>query len=186
MTLASKIYEDVFLESVTYTDPGHKAVTKELAKVYARIDISDDDVIVDILVGSAQDEFRKHTRSPLYKGTVVAKFSASSGNVRFQLPLKPVVSVTKVEHNGSEIKYDREGNWILIDDFDSTQGELIEVTYQAGLLAKDDTVPTDIKEGILKYIASNYNDREDYSADAVHGMPNGSKEKWNSYRYLRF
>lgn len=184
MALSSKTYEDVFLESVTVTRPAFTAVTSDLAKLYARIDADTDNSIVELLIDSAQKAFETYTQSPLYQSTVTAEFSASSGNIRFQVPLKPIVNIASVQQDGSDIDYQKQGNWLVIDSFNSEKG-LITVEYTAGLYEENDTIDPDIKEGLLKYINSNYNDREDIAGMSVSEMPNDSKSKWKPFRYVR-
>lgn len=187
MGLASKTYEDVFLESVTVDRPEFTAVTSDLAKLYARVDASTDDEIITLLISSAQKAFETYTQSPLYQSTVTAEFSASSGNIRFQVPLKPIVSITSVQQDGSDIDYKKQGNWLVIDGFNSEKG-LITIEYTAGLYEDaESTVDPDIKEGLLKYIASNYDDRQDIlGGTTLAKMPNDSKSKWKPFRYMRF
>lgn len=184
MSLSTKTYEDVFLEEVEVDRPDFTAIASDLAKQYDRIDSGVDDSIVTLLIESSQKAFENYTQSPLYQSEVTAKFSANSGNVRFQVPRKPIVSITSVQQDSEDLDYTREGNWLLIDDFDGGDG-LIEVIYTAGLYEENDTVDPDIREGLLKYITSNYNDREDVAAMTISEMPNGSKSKWKSFRYMR-
>jgi len=150
-----------------------RPVTAELAKQYARIEGDDDDIIVNFLIDSALDAFENYTRALLYKREVTAVFTADSGDVVLPLPYAPIDEVISV--NGSS-DFTLQGRRVKTQ----ASGGEIEVIYTAGIT--DSVVPFAIQEGILKYIASNYDDRQDLSAMNVYEMPNDSKSKWQQYR----
>lgn len=159
-------------------DTEHSVVTLPEAKSYARIDGDLEDSIVDIMIESAQEAFERYTGKLIFQREVTAKYHSDEFENLLWLPLLPVVEILSVEKGGEEIDYTLRGYALEVDG----SGE-IEVTYIAGLF--EDAADSDVKIGCLKYITSNYDDREDVAGMSVQVMPNGSKSHWNRYKTLR-
>jgi hypothetical protein len=164
------------LLNVDIADSADRAVTQDQAKNYAHIDASVDDGLVDILIAGAQKAFEHYTSKLLYERTVTAAFYG--GNTLI-LPWLPVIDITSVQNDGSDISYTRYGNTIVCDIADK-----ITVTYTAGLFT--DTVDEQIQTGLLKWINSQYNDRDDIigGLTQISEMPNNHKTNWDGYRYI--
>ena len=162
------------LINVSYEGSDTLPVTLTEAKLYGRIDTDDDDTIVSILIGESVEAFQAYTGVRLFYQTVTAKFQ-SDGYAIAVLPAVPVVSITSVQKDGEDVDYDLKGDRIWFDE----SGE-IEVVYQAGLF--ETQVPDSEKTGFLKWIVSNYNDREDTTAMGVQKMPNSSKMIWSRHK----
>lgn len=184
MKLSADIYQDSFIETVELTEETSTlAVTVDAAKSWARIDGTFDDSIVEDLIKDAQKAFRRFTRSVLYETTVNVTYSFdSSGNVEFRLPYGPVDSITSVQVDGTDIDYTQTGDWIDISNHDA---EDVAIKYVAKRYAPADDIAGDIKIGLLKYIATNYDDRENTAMDEISEVPDGSKVKWSSYRRMQ-
>lgn len=151
-------------------------ITPQEAKGYARVDGDVEDSLFEILIRSAQRAFEEYTGKLLDQREVTAKYQVNEYESLLYLPYLPVVEVTDVTEGDWELK----GYRIELDSNKDT-----EVTYTAGLVPDGDHMPADIKLGCLKWIASNYDDREDTYGGTVSKMPNGSKYHWNRYKTMQ-
>lgn len=148
------------------------------AKAWARVDGDLEDTIFDMLIDSAREAFERYTSKLTFIREVTANYKADEFENALWLPYLPVVEVISVTKDGEPIDYTLRGYEIEVDNF----GE-IEVVYECGLF--EETASNDVKMGCLKWISSNYDDREDLTAMGVQRMPNGSKSHWNRYKTLR-
>ena len=105
------------------------------------------------------------------------------------LPYAPVTSVTKVEYrfedgtnNDVTSIWEQIGGSIrVLKPEQVAYGNRLVVTYDTGYT----TIPGKLKMGLLKWIASNYEDRQDIIAGTIIAeMPNGSKQMWAEYRVM--
>lgn len=184
MSLRAEIYVEAYIETVTLTEPSDLATDVSSAKSWARIDEDFDDSIVDMLIKDAQKAFRRYTRSVLYETTVNVRYSFDrSGDTEFRLPYGPVDSITHVQVDGTDIDYSNNGDWVLIEDHDE---EDVDIEYVAKRYDPADEVDADIIVGIWKYIATNYDDRENTVIEnVIREVPDGSKTKWAPYRRMQ-
>lgn len=183
MALSADIYRESFIEDVSITRASDTAITVDEAKDWARIDDTFDDSIVDMLIESAQRAFEEYTRTLLYESTVTVTYSFDKGgDVEFRLPYGPVDSITHVQVDGSDIDYELVGDWIEISDHDADD---VEIEYVAKTYDPADSVDAKIKVGLLKWVATNYDDRENTVIEnVVRELPNGSKQQWSSFRRM--
>lgn len=144
------------------------------AKAYTRIDNDVEDSIVDMLINSARKEFESYTRKLLFIRPVNATFDCEGDSIMI-LPFLPVVNVTSVQKDGNDVEFELKGDRINI----SAVGE-VEVIYECGLFTE--TVESEALLGILKFITSNFEDRQDVAAMSVTEMPNSSKKHWIKYK----
>jgi len=180
MSLTSQTYVDWFIDSENLTESATLATDVSAAKDWARIDASIDDFIVETLIEDAQKAFQRYTRSVLYETTVTVEYSFDkAGLVELRLPYGPVDSVTHVQEDGTDIGYTQKGDWIEITGHG---GDTIEIEYIAKRYDPADEVDSDIIVGIWKYVATNYDDRENTSFEQIQEVPDGSKMKWKPYR----
>lgn len=181
----SRQYVDHYIETVEIDEQEKSTlpVTVQAAKDWARIDASFDDTIVEDLIKDSKKEFRKYTRSVLYETNVTVTYSFDNvGTTEFRLPYGPVDSITSVQVYGSDIDYTQKGDWILIEDHNADD---VEVVYIAKRYEPADDIDSDIKIGIYKYIATNYDDRENTSMEQIYKVPDGTKMKWSDYRRMQ-
>lgn len=162
------------LISVTYEGSDNLPVTLTEAKLYGRIDTDEDDTVVFILIAESAEAFQSFTGMRLFHQQVTATFQSDGYGVAI-LPALPVVEVTSVQKGGDDVEYELKGDRIWFD----ASGE-ITVIYTAGLF--EEYVPDSDKTGFLKWIVSNYNDREDTTAIGVQRMPNSSKMIWSRHK----
>jgi len=182
MSLSAQTYVDWFWETEDLVlEDDTLATTVSNAKDWARIDDSTDDSIVETLIKDAQKAFRRHTRSVLYETTVTVTYSFDKpGKVELRLPYGPVDSITHVQEDGTDIDYTQKGDWVEITDHG---GDTIEIEYVAKRYDPDDEVDSDIIVGLWKYIATNYDDRENTVIENVlRDVPDGYKSKWKPYK----
>jgi hypothetical protein len=163
-TLISVEYEGSDLTPVTLTE----------AKLYARVDSDDENALLDILIEESVQAFQVFTGKMVFHQEVTATFQ-SEGYSIFILPALPVVSITSVKKGDDDIEYDLKGDRLLVDEHGA-----ITVTYEAGLY--EDNVSDRDKLGFLKWITSNYNDREDTAGMSISQMPNSSKRIWARHK----
>ena len=146
------------------------------AKGYARVDVNAEDDIFDILISSALADFENFTGKLFFKRTVTATFQ-SEGFGLLILPYLPVVDVTSVQKDSEDVEYELKGDRIEVD----SQGE-IEVVYECGLFEDASAIDKQAKLGIMKYVTSNFEDRQDVAAMGIAQMPNGSRQHWMRYK----
>ena len=146
------------------------------AKLYSRVDGDVEDSIFDILINSARADFETFTGKLFFQRNVTATFDCE-GEALMILPYLPVVSIVSVKKGDDDVEYTLKGDRININ----TVGE-IEVIYNCGLFADVQAIEKDAKLGVLKYIVSNYEDRQDVSVMGMAEMPNGSRQHWMRYK----
>lgn len=165
--------------SIQIEDTEHNVVSVSDAKAWARVDGDLEDTIFDMLIESARDAFEKYTGKLTFIRQVTAKYETKEYENSLWLPYLPAVEVVSVEKDGDPIDFTIRDYKIEVDAF----GE-IEVVYECGLFEEE--AYNDVKMGCLKWIASNYDDREDVVVGTITAsMPNGSKSHWNRYKTLR-
>ena len=152
------------------------SVTPELSKLYARVDGDTEDDVIDVLIASALADFESFTGKLFFERTVTATFQ-SGGFSLFILPYLPVVSITSVQKGGEDVEYTLKGDRLEVDSV----GE-IEVVYECGLFEDVESITKEAQLGMMKYITSNYEDRQDVAAMGMAEMPNGSRQHWMRYK----
>ena len=164
--------------STTYTPTTDLTVSIQEAKQYAKIGYSVDDLIFDGLIKAGQEAFESLTGKVILPQTITATIRGA-GHANTVHPLwVPVNSITSItDEDGGAVDFEEQSASI---DYDY-QG-LITFEYETGLFTAT-TIGNEFKIGLLKWIASNYNDREDWALDAkVYHMPNGSRSHWLKHK----
>lgn len=183
-------YKESVLSSVVRTGGEGQAVSVEQVKNYLRVDYDVDDTIIQFLIKGAQSEFENYTRRTLFESNIVAYFSSFGDTIR--LPYAPVIEVNdvRVQFEGGEpfqveyeVLYEKDVSIRLNHTYG--KGYSLIVDYKAGMYEEGETVHHKIVLGLLKWIATNYEDRQDTADFVVHEVPNGSKAMWNEFRVLR-
>ncbi|MDR9419454.1 head-tail connector protein [Gracilimonas sp.] len=162
------------LLSVSVADTATDPVSVAEAKAYARIDQDTEDSIVEMLIHSASDAFEDYTGKLLIQRAVTVQFLSYGDDILY-LPWLPIVSITSVQKEGEDVEYEQYGDVLTVN----TSGK-IDVEYEAGLF--ESNTDEAVKLGILKWIVSNYEDRQDVAAMSVQKLPNGSMHHWNRYK----
>lgn len=167
------------LVSVDVTRADTTAVSVDEAKSWARIDEDFDDSIVEMLTDGADKAFESFTGKLLFVGTVIAEYDPKEFESILQLPWLPVDSITSVKDEDDEdVDYELKGDHLEVDVF-----EELTVTYEAGLYSTASEVDAQLKLGLLKWIATNYDDREDtVIGTTIETMPNESRKQWIPFK----
>ena len=170
-------YRDVArLISVEVAPTELQPVTLSEAKLYTRVDGDVEDTIFDLLIDSALADFESFTGKLMFQREVKAVFDCE-GEALMILPYLPVVEVVSVKKDDKAVEYSLKGDRININ----TVGE-VEVVYECGLFEAE--AEKEAKLGVLKYVASNYEDRQDVAeiSMALAEMPNSSRHHWMRYK----
>ncbi len=163
--------------SVSVEDTALNPITTDEAKNYARIDGSTDDDIVDMLIEAGQEAFEAFTGKLIYERTVTVEYEIEYYENKLYLPWLPIVSITSVTDSDDEsVDWELKGDYIEIDSHKN-----VTVVYEAGLVSEN-PAPNALRLGLLKYVLSNYEDRQDTAGMSIQEMPNGSKSHWIKYK----
>lgn len=187
-------------ETGTYkiaTAPATEPLTASEVKNYLKVDSSDDDALIALLITSARMEAEKYLQMALLPQTIEEYFD-NFYHYGLRLSISPLISVTNVKYTptgGTEqtLSTDlyethptaqppliiRKENVTFPEV--SLQGAKVKVTYQAGF-ANAASVPAPIKIGMLKTIAAAYQDRQ----DAIMTLPTAAMHLYNAYRVSFF
>jgi len=161
------------------TAPSAEPISTAEAKLHLRVDISEDDAVIDRLVGAARRRVEQFTRHALITQTWRLSLSEWPSGDAIEVPLPPLQSV------GVSIKYkDTAGNESTfssssyIVDTDPTPGRIvlaygeswpgtalyptspIAVQFTAGFGDAGSDVPEDIRQAILLLVGHYYENRE--------------------------
>lgn len=147
------------------TAPASEPVSLAEAKLYLRVDGTDDDTLISDLIVAARMNAEDFLRKSLITQTWKLAYN-DYVDYEVALPMHPVVSITSVvirERDGDSQTF-AAGNYYLNAAknkliFDTTPtGFLIEITYNTGY-GSASQVPQPIKYGILAHIAALYDER---------------------------
>lgn len=189
------------------TGPAVEPVSVNEAKAHLRVDISDDDALIDGLITAARTHVEQNLKRALVAQTwelVLDSFPAV-GFIR--LPLPPLASVTSIQYTslaGVEatlsadsylVDTDREPGCIVLKHSASWPAvELrevggVRVRYVAGYGSTAGDVPRGIRQAILLLVGSMYENREETlvaQGVTVMRLPFGMEMLLSPYRILRF
>lgn len=146
----------------TFDDTGAiEPVTLQEAKDFCRIDVSDDDLLITMIIKGARMICEHYANLSFIERIVTAKIHNGLGN--FNLPYGPVIgfitSFTDVDGDSLDTTYD------LRDAY----GNDFNVVYNAGYA----TLPENLKLALLNQIAFMYENRGDVAIAS--GLSLGSK-----------
>ena len=148
------------------TDPASEPVTLAEAKLYMRVDNTDDDALITDLITAARTTCEHWLRKSLINQTWKIAFDwAIPGNV--YLPMGPVASITSVvlfNQDGTSVTVDPTTYWLnaaqnALTMYARLAAFRIEITYNTGYGSAAANVPRPIKQGILSHIAYMYDSR---------------------------
>ena len=172
---------------VADTTPGEKVyLTRQEVKDFIRVDYTTDDTIIDMLISGSYGAFEAFTGRSLREYQIEAVWEQFGASV--DLPYAPVTSVTKVEYrfedgtnNDVTSVWEQVGNKIrVLKPEQVAYGNRLVVDYSTGY----DSLPGNLKLGLLKWIATNYEDRQNTADFNVYEVPNSSKHLWAEYRVM--
>lgn len=180
--------ENTGLEVKIQAKPKVEPVTVQDFKKWAKIDLSEDDDMLDRILKASRIELEAYINQSLITQTVIAYWNTYAQEV--PLPRGPVKSITTVEriYNGvsttlTPTEYETRGldfKRIVPDVIYASGGRwkyALKVTYQAGYGDTGESVPEDIKEAILKTALSLYDNRENFVVGTIVAkLPNDAKK----------
>lgn len=152
---------------VQFSGEGSEPVTKAEAKSWCRIDVSDDDSLIETLITAARIMCEQYTNISFITRTVTAVLNNSCGNIF--LPYGPVTgTVATVDRDGTSISDVKiYGN--VFKFIESPCVDYMRVSYTAGY----STLPPNLKTAVLSQIAWMYENRGDANVAGMLSM--GSK-----------
>ena len=170
---------------VTTTTAGD-IVTLSTVKSWARVDTSDDDALLTLLIGAMEEMAEKYTGLSFRTKDITVEYESFGNDVI--LPYGPHTSVDAVrtKYQGAETTLGTGEYFVTGQDFktlhliESFTDQQLEVDLTVGYGAAN--VPDLIKVAILKAVLSNYEDRQDVVEGGGFVLPNESKKLLDAYR----
>lgn len=178
------------------THPTTEPITLQQAKDHLKVDVSDDDDLINVLITAARQSAEQYTNRAILTQTVEEFFKCFE-DIRLQR--NPVQSVTSVTYTDTEetnqtwsdtdysLFLTAEPAKILLKTGKSFPTDVVDranavkVTYVAGWTQASD-VPKPIIQAMLLMIAKWYDNR----ADSVKKLPTASQYLLNNYRVSWF
>ena len=167
-------------------------LTTAEVKNYLRVDYTVDDTIIADLIEGAYDAFEGYTNRSIRTYTIEAVWEQFGVSV--DLPYMPVnfrssaVAVTSVEYSFEDgTKNDVTSVWEQVGgSIRVLKPETIAPGYRlyVDYDVVNPTIPKKLKMGLLKWIATNYEDRQNTADFNVYEVPNSSKHLWSEYRVM--
>lgn len=172
------------------SDAASEPITTTEAKLHLKVDVTDDDTLIDRLIKAARRSCEMYTERSFI--TQTWKAYGDSFPETIELIKGPVISVTSVQYVDSDgvtqtystddYTVDIQGDVARIKPVDSWPDiddimNAVIVTYQAGYGSASD-VPEDIKAAMLLIIGKLYQDRE----DTVKRMPTHAQWLLDPYK----
>ena len=164
-------------------------------KEFLRVDSSDEDATLNIMISAAREMCETYTRQILMTTTIdEVGDSFPAGNI--SLSRGPIQSITSVSYLDSAGATQTVASSDYTSDLISQPSRLDPVTswptasaevnavtirYVVGYTSASD-VPAPIRQGIMLAIASMYENR----MDGVHRLPTASEYLWNPFRIFTF
>lgn len=171
----SKIKPECNLSWEVTTKPSTEPVTASEVKLYARIDGSSEDTLIEGFITAVREATEKYLGRALITQTITASFNEWPESP-IELPRPPLVSITEVrtvDESGSETTYSSDNYYArtkiepgeFIIKFDKTEPQNedryfggYEIEYVAGYGSASD-VPEAIKLGIMMWVSDIYENR---------------------------
>lgn len=185
------------------TIPQLQVLTTAEAKSHLRVDLADDDVLIEDLIATATAEVEAYAVIALLTQDIVATFDGPFSAGRIRLPIGPVASdatavVTVVSQDGTETELTASqfrlatgkapAVWIIdnlsqpsaLSKADST----LRVEYSAGYGTSAPDVPADLRHAVKDQVAHLYEQRGGYG-EPRHAKPMSSNAIRLAQRYRR-
>jgi len=186
------------------TGPAVEPVTRNEAKAHLRVDISDDDTLIDGLITAARVHVEQHLKRALVTQTWDLVLDGFPGR-EARLPLPPLASVTSVTYTDDEggagsvdageyvVDTDREPGRVVLKSGGTwpavtlREAAGVRVRFVAGY-GNAAAVPGPIKQAILLLVGTLYENREDTlvaQGVTVMRLPFGVQALLMPYRVIR-
>lgn len=164
-------------ELVLQTAPVLEPIQVSTVRDHLRVDITDDDVLLENLITAAREEFENQTHRTLYTTTWQLILDAWPGTYYIELPRPPLASVTSVVYKDSagnnntfstasyivdtskwpgRIVLDNNASWPSAELYETSA---ITITYVAGH-SNTALIPQRYKQAIMLLVGHWYENRE--------------------------
>jgi uncharacterized phiE125 gp8 family phage protein len=144
------------------TPPASEPVTLAEAKSHLRVDLNDDDTLINALITAARQMAEEYTRRAFITQTWEATFlplGVPYRGIRLSRPpVQQIVSITVDGQTLDPTKYELLDDWIEFDPKPLPQDKIV-IRYNAGYGSAAD-VPSPIKQAILQIVGHLYENRE--------------------------
>lgn len=170
------------------TPPASEPVTLAQAKAHLRVDFTDDDALIGVLIQAAREHCEEILGRALMAQTVEAVLDEEPGDV-IVLPRPPLISVRSIKFydvdnvatlvDPSEYLVDTHsepGRIVLADegewpDVDLRPGNAVVIEFDAGYGDDETDVPSKFRQAMLLLIGHWYTHREEVSVGGGSAMP---------------
>lgn len=139
------------------TPPASEPLTREQAKNHLRIDIDDDDTLVDSLITVARQRAEEYTRRAFITQTWEWTLNPRCKRITLRSQVQQIDTVFLDGEELSPTQYELIGDDLLLKSMITRS---IAVTYTAGYGDDAENVPEQIKQAILQIVGHLYENRE--------------------------
>jgi uncharacterized phiE125 gp8 family phage protein len=182
---------------IVTTPPADEPLTVSEVKNFLKVDFSDDDALIGILITAARESAEKYCQIAILPQTITEKFSRFRA-YGLHLSISPLIEIVEISYKdvGGEAQTLSEDVYsadayvrpplvyrIPYNDFPATFAvpDAVTVEYEAGY-EDAAAVPTPIKMAMLLMISDWYDNR----TDGVKNLPTASQILLNKYRVTLF
>ncbi len=179
------------------TDLTVEPVTSTEAKLFCKVTGTAEDDLFTILIKSARQALEEFTQSSFGEKTIHATWVTMPEDYLFELPYGPIISVDHVywvDEEGTEEEATLNSDYWVYGDQDAViklttmwstglkATNTVRIEYTAGYgHTNTETLPSALKQAILKQIATDYDMREDLGSSLT-VLDNNSKKLASPYR----
>jgi uncharacterized phiE125 gp8 family phage protein len=142
------------------TPPASEPVTREQAKNHLRVDINDDDTLIDSLITVARQRAEEFTRRAFLTQTWEWTLLSLNAPYRCVTLRSQVQQINQITIDGEELastQYKLIGDDLLFDPM--VKGSIV-IKYTTGYGSTPNDVPESIKQAILQIVGHLYENRE--------------------------
>ena len=168
--------------------PGAEPITLAEAKLYLRVDNTEEDTLIAGLISCAREDAEQYLRQSLITQSWKLAFDDDVEDA-ISFPQGPVQSITSVTlfdkddnatvFNASGYRLNAAKNNVMFNT--SCQASRIEILYTAGYGTMASSVPAPIKQGILLHVAEMY----DMRGDTNDTLPEAAQKLYVPFREVR-
>ncbi|MBM3617648.1 MAG: hypothetical protein FJX23_03800 [Alphaproteobacteria bacterium] len=168
-------------------NPDIEPLTLAEAKLYLRVDGSDDDLLISALIRAGREAAEEFLRKSLavqewkitYEDYAPLKTPLPRG------PVQEILSVKRITRNGDEVAM-AEHAYHLNARHDMLHFETIPMSFEVSIHYRtgygDEGIPASVRQGMLIHIAEMYDNR----AGAAAAMPSASISLYKPHREIGF